>query len=105
MKINENKKYLKFIFLIVYVIITSIYFFAFIPTLNTHIIGVPGDNMQFLWSNWWIKESITNSELNIGNTKYQLYPKGHPLWLNTMSWTNAFFFSTTTDNIFSSINI
>jgi len=85
-----NKKYFNIGFIVIlYSIITLLFFYPFLPKLNKSIIGPPGDNQKFVWNMWYIKHALTN-KLPLTYTNYIYYPRGHTLLFDAVSWFNAF---------------
>mgnify|MGYP005840152563 CR=1 FL=1 len=83
-------KFNALITIIIYCVCTLLFFYPFIRTLSSFLIGPPEDNLQGLWNIWWGYEVFSNNDLNFAYTKYLFFPEGNSLLYHDFSLLNYF---------------
>lgn len=86
---NQKQGQQNLLALLLYTIITLLFFHKYLPFLTDSLIGRADDNMEFIWNMWWAKKAMFDPSKSLFYSDYTLYPGGHSLWLHTMSWFNT----------------
>ncbi len=68
-----------------YAVITLLYFYPLINTLDKALIGPPEDNMQHYWTLWYFGESFLNRDIDFLYTNHIFYPEGSSMFYHALS--------------------
>jgi len=74
----------------VYIVCIVIFFYPCLPSLATHLLGPPADNMQDLWNLWYSQIALNNDPFTFFKTNLIFYPEGASLTHHTLSYSNLF---------------
>ena len=75
---------------VLYLVLTSLFYFPVLKLLNGSIIGPPGDNLQHFWDMWWMRKVMFEHDGSLMFTRYIMYPQGTPLLYHAFSFYNMF---------------
>lgn len=92
-KVYERKNYFKYDSLvagILFLLLTLLYFYPCLRSINTYLIGPPEDNMAYLWNMWWAQKAVAEPAINLSFSNYLYYPEGSSLLCHFFSFYNLF---------------
>lgn len=88
---GDNTKSYGWVFaLLVYIVVTLIYFRGIWDGFSSHIIGPAEDNMGYIWNIWYGWRALLDPGISFTFTNKIFYPEGVSLWYNGWSFYNLF---------------
>ncbi len=72
----------------IYCLLTVIYFYPTLSTLNTHLIGPPEDNIVGYWDIWWANDKVLQGGQSLTFTNFLFFPNGSSLYYVAWSFYN-----------------
>jgi hypothetical protein len=72
----------------VYCLLTAVYFYPCLPTLGTHLIGPPEDNIVGYWDIWWSNDQVLPGDRSLSFSNLLFYPEGSSLYYVAWSFYN-----------------
>ncbi len=66
--------------LAIYSLLTIVYYYPCLSTMNTHLIGFPEDNMSGFWDLWWANDMVLHGDQSLTFTNHVYYPQGTSLY-------------------------
>lgn len=74
-----------------YCVLTAIYFFPTLGTINTALIGPPEDNLAGYWSLWWANDQVLLGPQSLSFSNSIYFPEGSTLYYFAWSFYNLLF--------------
>src|SRR6266446_7515636 len=71
-----------------FVTVTLVFFWQWLPHLHSALLGPPEDNMQDLWNTWYA--AVARSPDNFFFTDLIRFPEGTPLYYQAFSYPSLF---------------
>ena len=66
--------------LAIYCLLTIVYFYPCLSTMNTHVIGPGEDNMSGFWDLWWANDMVLHGDQSLTFAHHVYYPQGTSLY-------------------------
>ncbi len=104
---SNEKKYLKnnlSAIILIYSLLTILFFAPCLKSFATELIGPPEDNMVHFWNMWWANKVFFQQEGSLAFSKYIFYPEGGSLLFQAYSFYNIFL-STVLTKFFSLVTV
>jgi len=73
---------------LIYIVITIIFFYPVLSDITTALIGPTEDNVKYLWNMWWGERYFAGLEPSLTYSSDIFYPEGSSLVFNDFSWYN-----------------
>jgi hypothetical protein len=73
---------------LVFTAVTAIFFWQWVPNLNSALIGPPEDNMQDFWNVWYA--SVASNSKHFFFTNLIRFPEGTPLYYHSFAYPKVF---------------
>ncbi len=80
--------------LVIYTLVTVLFFYPALRHLDASLIGPPEDNLHHLWLEWWANRAISGGGAGLTYSPLIFHPEGASLLYNDFCWYNhlwAFF--------------
>lgn len=74
-----------------YCVLTAIYFFPTLGTINSALIGPPEDNLAGYWSLWWANDQMLHGSQALTFSNWIYFPEGSTLYYFAWSFYNLLF--------------
>src|SRR5262245_22525787 len=74
--------------LFVFIVVTAIFFWQWMPHLNSALIGPPEDNMQDFWNVWYA--AVAGNSDHFFFTNLIRFPEGTPLYYHSFAYPQIF---------------
>ena len=76
--------------IILYSLITLLFFYPVLGSLSSFLIGPSSDNAQSYWNMWWAEKVMADPDLSLSYSNYIFYPEGTSLIYHSLSFYNIF---------------
>lgn len=76
--------------LLVYGMLAVILTYPIVVRVGEALPGPHGDNWQYFWNLWWMRQVVANPGTNLFHTDYLYYPSGVNLYFDTLTMFDAF---------------
>ena len=74
--------------LLLFILVTTIFFWQWVPYLNSALIGPPEDNMQDFWNTWYT--AVARNPDHFFFTDLIRFPEGTPLYYHSFAYPKVF---------------
>jgi hypothetical protein len=74
-----------------YTLLTLIFTWPLIAHPNTHVLGIVGDNYEYVWKMWWVPHALFDRHISPFVQPDLYYPYGYALALGEITPVNTFF--------------
>ncbi|MCL5256383.1 MAG: hypothetical protein M1319_01115 [Chloroflexi bacterium] len=76
--------------LLAYALLSVALTYPVITQIGSALPGPPGDNWQYLWNLWWMREVVSTPGNTLFHTDFLYYPTGVSLYFDTLTIFDAF---------------